>query len=182
MSQIQFEAKLYKIKEWTILHLPVDASAKLPSRGVVMVKGTLNGLPFQTVLEPDGKYGPGLLPSHWFAPGGKLLSEAHAKSGDVVRIALESTDEWLEPDVPNDLKVALSGNPKACDVWESTTPIARWDWIRSIRSTNNSATRKKRIEVACSKLESGKPRQCCFNRSMCTVPEVSKRGALLGTS
>jgi Domain of unknown function (DUF1905) len=60
MSTIRFETKLCKIGSWTILRLPESASVKLPSRGQTMVEGTINGLHFQTPLEPDGKL------SHWF--------------------------------------------------------------------------------------------------------------------
>ena len=56
---ISFETELYKINSWTILRLPEDASAKLPSRGMTMVSGTMNGVPFKTMLEPDGRYAPG---------------------------------------------------------------------------------------------------------------------------
>ena len=40
---------------WTFLILPKNASAKLPSRSVTAIEGTINGCPFQAVLEPDGQ-------------------------------------------------------------------------------------------------------------------------------
>jgi hypothetical protein len=57
--------------------------------------------------------------------------------------------------------------------------MARWEWIRWIGATNNTETRQRRIEVALSKLSHGERRPCCFNRSMCCIPEVSQNGALL---
>jgi Domain of unknown function (DUF1905) len=51
---IRFEAQVERTGGSTILRLPGDASAKLPSRGQVAVKGAANGHAFQTVLEPDG--------------------------------------------------------------------------------------------------------------------------------
>src|SRR5690349_4341056 len=114
---IQFETKLFKIKDWTILKLPVDDSAKLPSRGMIMVAGTLNGVAFKTLLEPDGVYGNGLKPSHWFAPSKKLLDDAHASAGDTIQVSLEPTKEWIEPEVPADVKKALSSSAKAEDLW-----------------------------------------------------------------
>jgi uncharacterized protein DUF1905 len=54
VSAILFEAPLHTIDELTILRLPEKASEKLPSRGQVAVRGTINGHEFQTVLEPDG--------------------------------------------------------------------------------------------------------------------------------
>lgn len=69
--------------------------------------------------------------------------------------------------------------PKEYDLWKRVTPIARWDWIRWIQSTKNPQTRKKRIDVEFSKLSKGMKRPCCFNRSMCCDPYVSKNGVLL---
>ena len=43
MSTIDFEAKLFNIGAWILLRLPESASAKLPSRGMTMVEGTING-------------------------------------------------------------------------------------------------------------------------------------------
>ena len=110
MSTIHFEAKLFTIGSWTILRLPEDASAKLPSRGMTMVSGTINGVPFKALLEPDGRYAPGKKPSHWFRPDKKLLDDANAAAGDTVQVSLEPTKEWIEPEVPEDLKKALATN------------------------------------------------------------------------
>lgn len=178
MSTIHFEAKLFKIGSWTILRLPESASAKLPSRGMIMVSGTINGTPFKTLLEPDGRYGPGLRPSHWFAPGKKLLDEASASAGDTVQVSLEPTKEWIEPGVPSDLKKALSSSPKAQVLWKDITPLARWDWIRWIRAVKTTETRKKHIEVALDKLNKGMRRPCCFNRNLCSEPSVSHNWVL----
>ena len=100
---ISFKTKLFKIKDWTILRLPENASAKLPSRGMIMVSGTMNSVPFKTLLEPDGRY-PRERSSHWFAPDKKLLKNARAKVGDIVNVVLEPTKDWIEPEVPEDVK------------------------------------------------------------------------------
>src|SRR6266567_8806810 len=52
-SKIRFRAKLLrpaataKVGSCTFLTLPKDASAKLPSRGMTTVEGTINGFPFR---------------------------------------------------------------------------------------------------------------------------------------
>lgn len=161
------------------MRLPEDASAKLSSRGMLMVKGTINGVPFKTLLEPDGRYGDGKKPSHWFKPDEKLLKDASVKAGDNVQVSLEPTKEWVEPDVPDDLKKALAASPKAQDLWNDITPLARWDWIRWIRAVKTEETRKKHIEVALDKLNKGMRRPCCFNRNLCSEPYVSKNWVLL---
>ena len=175
MATIEFTAPLIKVGEATILHLPKEVSAKLPSRGLAMVEGTINGRLFQAPLEPDGQK------SHWLNINDlsdKVQSDIHAKAGDTVTVVMAPAKEWPEPEIPADLQRALDADDEARAMWDSTTPLARWDWIRSVRSTNNAETRARRIEVACSKLRSGKPRQCCFNRSMCTDMSVSKNGVL----
>ena len=173
MSAIRFEAKLFKIDSYVVAKLPKEASAKLPSRGMVMVNGTINDFPFQTALEPDGRG------SHWFKVDEKMLKDAKANVGDIVKLEIEPTKDWPEPKIPEDLKVALSADSKANTLWMNVTPIARWDWIRWIGSTKNPETRKHRIEVELSKLRKGEKRPCCFNRSMCTDPYVSSNGVLL---
>lgn len=173
MSIIHFEAKLFNIDSWTILRLPEEASAKLPSRGMTMVEGTINGFRFQTVLEPDGKG------SHWFSVDKTMHEAARVDTGDVVTLEIEPTKEWSEPEVPEDLQQALLADPQVHTLWIKITPSARWDWIRWIRATKQADTRKRRIEVACSKLKHGERRPCCFNRNLCTEPAVSNNGALL---
>ncbi len=178
MPFISFETKLFKIGSWTILRLPESASAQLPSRGMLMVKGTINGVPFKTLLEPDGRYGAGKKPSHWFKPDEKLLEDAHATAGDTVQVSLEPTKEWIEPEVPDDLKRALADSPKAKALWEDITPLARWDWIRWIRAVKTQETREKHIEVALDKLNKGMRRPCCFNRNLCSEPYVAHNWVL----
>ena len=179
MAAIQFETKLFFINSWTILKLPEEASVKLPSRGMIMVSGTLNGVPFKTLLEPDGVYGHGKKPSHWFSPDKKLLEEANVTVGDTVQVTLEPTKEWIEPEVPEDVKKALSTSSKAEMLWKDITPMARWDWIRWIRAVKTPETRQKHILVALDKLNKGMRRPCCFNRNLCSEPAVSHNWVLL---
>ena len=176
MSAIRFKAKMFKIGSWNLLRLPESASAKLPSRGMTMVEGTINGFRFQAALEPDGKG------SHWFRIDKTMREAAGAKAGDTVTLAIEPARDWPEPKVPADLKSAFTADPQTHTLWMDITPMARSDWIRWIGSTKQPETRRRRIEVACSKLKAGQRRPCCFNRSLCTDPSVSQNGVLLEPS
>lgn len=173
MPTIRFGTQLFEIGSWTILKLPTEASAQLPSRGQTLVKGTINGFQFQTPLEPDGRG------SHWFRIDKDMSKAINADAGDTVTLVIESTKEWPEPNVPEDLKKVLTADSKANNLWVNITPMARWDWIRWIRGTKQAETRKRRIEVSLSKLKHGERRPCCFNRNVCTEPEVSNNGVLL---
>lgn len=170
---IHFETKLFQIDSSIILQLPKSASEKLPSKGMTMVEGTINGYGFQTALEPDGKG------SHWFTVDSVLSKAVHIDKEDTVEIDIRPIKEWPEPQVPKDLKNALKATLQVNSLWLAITPMARWDWIRWIRSTKNPETRRKRIVVAFSKLKAGKKRPCCFNRTMCTDPNLSNNGVLL---
>ncbi len=173
MPTLYFETTPFILGNWTILRLPESASAKLPSRGMVLVEGTINGFPAKIVLEPDGKGG------HWFRADASLREAANIIAGDPVTVAVEPSKAWPEPEVPPDLNQALASDPQAKALWVQITPMARWDWLRWVRATHSPETRSRRIEVALSKLKAGERRPCCFNRNQCTEPEVSKNGVLI---
>lgn len=143
------------------------------SRGMSVVEGTFNGHAFQAPLEPDG------MGSHWFSVSNTMLKAARAEVGDSVSVVLEPMAPWPEPKVPAGLAEALASDPQARRLWMDITPVARWDWIRWIGSTRNRDTRAIRVEKTLSKLRSGKRAACCFNRSQCTDPSMSRNGVLL---
>ena len=173
---ISFEAEIAQIEDFAIIRIPKSESSKLSSRGIVMAEGTINGFKFQTELEPDGKG------SHFLPLDKAMLKGIKAKIGDSVKLSFEPSKQWPEPEVPEDLMKALKETPDAYTTWKDITPMARWDWIRWIRSTKNPETRQKRIEVTFSKFKKGLRRPCCFNRSSCTIPEISKSGVLIGAN
>jgi hypothetical protein len=173
-TSIRFRAKLFRPAmeparrradqrenaDWTFLILPKTASAKLPSRSVTAIEGTINGSPFQAVLQPDGQKG------HWLKVDRKLTKAAGADAGDIVTLEIAPASQELEPEVPPDLKKALAAaNPKGRALWLDITPNARRDWIHWITSAKQLETRARRIKNACSMLATGKRRVCCFDRS-----------------
>jgi hypothetical protein len=174
-SAIRFEAEMRQFGRWTILRLPDDASAKLPSRGQIAVKGVLNGHAFRTVLEPDGRRG------HWLKVDTKLRRALAVSGGrgDTVALEVEPSKDWPEPEIPRDFQTALADAPDISGLWKDITPMARWEWVRWINATKNPETRKRRVEVGISKLRSGKRRPCCFDLSACTDPDLSKNGKLV---
>ena len=181
-APIRFRAKLFrpaaaaKVGSWTFLTLPKNASAKLPSRGMTSIEGTINGVPFQATLDPDGKGG------HWLRVDRKLREAAGADAGDVVTLEITPAREEPEPRVPADLRKALAAAPKARASWSDITPVARRDWIHWITSGKRAETRALRIGKACDMLAKGKRNICCFDRSgmyskslSCPVADDTKR-------
>ena len=173
-TTIRFKAKLFQPAmeqarpradqrpktDWTFLILPKNASAKLSSRGMAAIEGTINGFPFQATLEPDGQK------SHWLKVDQKLSESAGANAGDIVALEIAPAAKEVEPEVPADLRKALAAaDPKARALWSDITRNARRDWIHWIVSAKQPDTRERRIKNACSMLAAGKRRPCCFDRS-----------------
>lgn len=165
-SKIRFKAKLTRPAEsekgesWTFLTLPKNASAKLPSRSMTAIEGTINGFAFRATLEPDGEG------SHWLKVDREMREAAGAEAGDLVTLEIAPAADEPEPSVPTDLETALAAAaPKARALWSDITPIARRDWIHWITSAKKAETRVRRVANACSMLAAGKRRACCFDRS-----------------
>lgn len=139
--------------------LPKAASDKLPRRGRTSVSGHINGVAFQSTLEPDGQL------SHWLALSESLLNAAGASAGSTANFDIQAVEQEPEPELPADLQQALAASADASAVWHDTTTIARLDWIHWITSAKQAKTRAKRVRDACNMLASGKRRVCCFDPS-----------------
>jgi hypothetical protein len=172
LAPIRFKAELSTIDDAGLVRLPAAASQQLPSRGQVAVHATVDGHPFETVVEPDGRRG------HWLRVSSRLQRAAGIGPGDTLELTLEVASDWPEPEVPEDLAAALAAAPASRDVWEDITSMARWEWVRWVQATGNPATRQRRVEVSISKLDSGKRRPCCFDLSSCTDPNLARGGKL----
>jgi hypothetical protein len=164
-NKTRFEAALQRPAkpdgqlDWGFVVLPKTASETLPRRGRTTVDGTLNGAPFRATLEPDGQL------SHWLRVDSALREAAGVRLDDTVTLEIAPVDEEPEPAVPGDLAAALAAAPAARTVWDSTTTLARLDWIHWITSAKQAKTRTQRISDACDMLASGKRRVCCFDPS-----------------
>ena len=96
------------------------------------IEGTINGVPFQAELEPDGQK------SHWLKVNRKLREAAGADAGDVVTLEIAPA-AGTEPAVPADLRKALAAAAsKARALWSDITPNARRDWIHWITSAKQA--------------------------------------------
>lgn len=145
---IFFEAMLSKIESRKTIKIPFNSSKTLPSRGMIMIEGTVNGVNFKAPLEPDGKG------SHWSEISDKLCEEAGVMVDDTISFNIEPVNDWIEPEIPEDI-IDVIMKAGFMNQWNAVTTKARWEWLRWIRSTRNPTTRQKRIDVACSKLQKG---------------------------
>ncbi len=169
---INFESKLLKIANRLVIRIPLNLSEKLPTRGMVLAKVRINQIEIIVPLEPDGSG------SHWLEIDQSWVKSNKLEIGEPVSLELEPMEEWIEPEIPEELMNAIIKS-NLLNQWNSITPKAKWDWIRWIRFTSNPETHKKRIDIAISKLQKGDKRPCCFDRTRCTITDVSKSGVLL---
>jgi hypothetical protein len=158
-AELQCPAKPEDKCLWTFLLLPKEVSDTLPRRGRTTVEGKINDHSFRATLEPDGQL------SHWLKVGEELREAAGVAIGDAVIVELSPVEVEPDPELPIDLKEALTQAPEARHTWDRTTTLARVDWIHWIVSAKQSKTREKRIRDACDMLAAGKKRVCCFDPS-----------------
>lgn len=157
------------INQHIIIPIPHEVSMELPSRGLIMVEASLNGVALVAPLEPDGNK------SHLLVIEPTLAKEAGITLEQAAELTFQVMDDWPEPELPSDIDQALK-EAAVFETWQTLTVKARWEWLRWIRSTKVEATRQKRIGVAISKLKKGDRRPCCFNSASCTIPEISSSG------
>lgn len=161
---IAFHATLHRPAEpadadWFFLSLPMEASARLPSRGLASVDGRFAGVPFAATLQPDGQGG------HWLRVERALRDAAGVDVGDRVALEIAPASREPEPRVPSDLADALAVATAARVQWSKLTPVARRDFIQWLETAKKAETRTRRIATACDMLAAGKRRICCFDRS-----------------
>ena len=169
---IQFEASISKAGTKDIIRIPSEVSEQLPSRGMVMLRVGVGNQNYILPAEPDGLF------SHWLEVQDYLVKEWKSNNEKPFVMEIEAVKEWPEPLMPEDILEAFEQS-SVLGFWNTFTTKAKWEWLRWIRSTNQPETRKKRIQVAISKMEQGSRRPCCFDSSRCSVMEVSKSGVLL---
>jgi hypothetical protein len=164
--KISFTASL--VGSDLLVRLPQSASDKLPSRGMVIVEGTLNSISVRAALEPDGQG------SHWFKINQALGKAIGSVEGDTVTLEIAPAKVWPDPELPLALRQALAADPEAAARWADITTIARWDWIRWMDSVKLDQTRRERPAKLCSMLKAGKRRPCCFNRALRSTPRSAE--------
>ena len=84
---IHFESTLSKIENHTIVKIPISSSKQLPSRGMVMILGTINNISFQAPLEPDG------MGSHWLELSDLFMADTGLTIGQTAVFEIEPIEE-----------------------------------------------------------------------------------------
>ncbi len=64
--------------------------------------------------------------------------------------------------LPTDLRKTLASDPKALELWEDITPLARNEWICWVISVKQSDVRQEHVARVRSELKEGMRRPCCW--------------------
>src|SRR5260370_27635518 len=87
---------------WVIIRIPFDVSKVWGTRGMLKVKGEINGFAFRTSLFPTGKG------YHYLLVNKRMQVGANAAPGDTAQFRLEPDPEKLVATVPAELQRILN--------------------------------------------------------------------------
>jgi Domain of unknown function (DUF1905)/Bacteriocin-protection, YdeI or OmpD-Associated len=134
---------------WCFIAIPFDVSEVWDTRGRVRVKGTINGFPFRTNIQPaDGR--------HLLTFNKQLQAGAKAKPGDIVAVVMErDTEEWnIAP--PTELTKAFRQNKAARALWDKLAYTHRKEFAQWISGGKQEETRERRAAKAVSMIREKK--------------------------
>ena len=126
---------------WCFIALPFDVAEVWGTRARVPVKGTINGFPFRTNIQPmDGR--------HLLTFNKQLQAGAKAKAGDIVDVVMQrDSEEWtIEP--PAELAKTFRKSKEAKALWERLAYTHRKEFAQWISGAKQEETRIRRAEKA----------------------------------
>ncbi len=129
---------------WCFIAVPFDVAQLWGTRGRVPVKGTINGFPFRTNIQPmEGR--------HLLTFNKQLQAGAKARAGDTVSVVMERDTEERIVEPPTELAKAFrKGNKEAKAFWDKLAYTHRKEFAQWISGAKQEETRERRAEKAVS--------------------------------
>ena len=128
---------------WCFIPVPFDVAEVWGTRGRVAVKGTLNGFPFRTNIQPaDGR--------HLLTFNKQLQAGAKAKAGDTVAVVMERDTEEHIIEAPAELTQAFRKRKEAKTLWDKLAYTHRKEFAQWISGAKLEETRARRATKAVS--------------------------------
>ena len=126
---------------WCYIAVPFDVSEVWGTRGRVAVKGTINGFPFHSNIQPmNGR--------HLLTFNKQLQAGAKAKAGDTVSVVMERATGELVIEVPAELAKVFRKSKEAKTIWDKLAYTHRKEFVRWIRGAKQEETRERRAAKA----------------------------------
>ena len=126
---------------WCYIAMPFDVSETWRTRGRVAVKGTINGFPFRTNLQPGGG-------KHMLTFNKQLQAGANAKAGDTVTVVIERDSEERVVEAPAELAAAFRQSRRAETIWTKLAYTHRKEFAQWISAAKQEETRRRRAAKA----------------------------------
>ncbi|MBX3063289.1 MAG: DUF1905 domain-containing protein [Anaerolineae bacterium] len=152
MSSQQFEVVLEKPQDVIVTYftVPFNVEQVFGTRGQVKVKGTIDGTPYRTSIQPMGDG------THSMMVTKAILTVIGKAVGDTIRVTMEiDTDERVVI-TPEDFQLALEENERAKQIYDKFPYSHRKAYVDWIDSAKKEQTRIKRIKQAVVMIVDGK--------------------------
>lgn len=154
MTRISFRTRLVRppgTGTWTFALVPPSASTALGGlKARMRIRGSVDGVPFTSSLMPRGG---GTL---FVVVNQELRTKIGKTHGETIQVEMEVDTRPVVISVPQNLKVALAGQPKAMACFEGLAPSHRKAYVRWIEEAKKPETRERRVAKAVAMLVSGK--------------------------
>jgi uncharacterized protein YdeI (YjbR/CyaY-like superfamily) len=127
---------------WVIIRIPFEVSKIWGTRGMLKVKGEINGFAFRTSLFPTGEG------SHYLLVNKRMQAGANAVAGDAAQFRLEADTEKRVASIPAELRRILNED-RAFRRWfdQLNYSTHKWicDWVTSVKSPDARIRRSKQV-------------------------------------
>jgi uncharacterized protein YdeI (YjbR/CyaY-like superfamily) len=131
---------------WVIVRIPLDVPKVWGTRGMLKVKGEINGFAFRTSLFPTGKG------YHYLLVNKRMQAGANAAPGDTALFRLEPDTEKRVATVPTELQRILNQD-RALRKWFDQLSYSIRKWIcDQISNVKSPAARVRRAEQVAEQL------------------------------
>ncbi len=151
---IRFTAELEKMPgrfAWTYVEFPYEVEKLFGKKGVVRVKGTVNGVPIDRALMPR-KSG-----YHMIVLSAELRKKAKVEVGEKATFEIWLNERPDELELSEELKETLEFFPEFALAWKKLTPGMKRSMCIWINSGKTVATRAKRVAELLRRFDSGHP-------------------------
>ena len=141
MKTYEFEATLERPDmrgAWTFVRFPYSTSEEFGVRGQVPVRGTINGVPYENALLPQGG---GV---HILVVKKEIRDLAGVTQGDVVEVVLERIEGERQLDVPGEFVDALKSHPQAEAIFDKVSYSHRKAFCDHVAEARKAETRQRR--------------------------------------
>jgi uncharacterized protein YdeI (YjbR/CyaY-like superfamily) len=127
---------------WVIVRIPLDVPKVWGTRGMLKVKGEINGFAFRTSLFPTGKG------YHYLLVNKRMQAGACAAPGDTAQFRLEPDTEKRVATVPTELQRILN-EERSFRRWfgQLNYSMRKWiaDWITQVKSADARVRRAEQV-------------------------------------